>query len=228
MQGSISPNPQGFEWFCEIMQKYNFQKIGSKQVRKDFYRLGLEKRFRRLESVEVGFAYASPCSDYVVKVWITVRKDNGQLRKLGTDVGWVIVTQGDELIYCARYFLRSNKKFFLNIARYAWISKWKIDNIPLCPYENCRRQMEIRRKTNTRQYYYCCQNSDVHKKNQTLSWDYGLGPKAKNFLSIRRKKAASYNKKNKEAFEKTGKPIPVPKAKTRRVRRFGRPENIRK
>lgn len=227
MKANNSPTPQGFEWFCEIMQQYGFQKIGSKQVRKDFYRLGLEKRFRRLESVEVGFAYASPYSNYVVKIWTTVRKDNNQQRQLGTDVGWVIITLGDELIYCARYFLRSNENFFLSLARYAWISKWKIDNVPLCPYENCRREMHICRKKGTRQYYWACYNPDVHKKTQFLNWDHGLGQKAKDFLKIRRTKASQYNKKNKELFEKTGKPIPVPKAKTRRVRQVGKPENLR-
>lgn len=227
MEANWTPSKEGFDWFCSVMAEHNFSKIGSKQIRKDFFRLDLETNIRKLNGREVGFACSSPYSDYVVIVWVSFLEEEGKFREMGEDVGWVIIRKGDDLVYCARYFLRSNKEFFLSLFRYAWTNKFRIDNVPLCPYENCKKQMKITRKKGTRQYYWSCINPDVHKKNQFLSWDYGLPPKAKAFADIRRKKTLAYNKKNQKAFKETGKPIPVPKAKTRVVRKIGKPENKR-
>lgn len=216
------PTFEGYLWFCGIMKEMNFQKIGSKQIKKDFIRLDLERRFRKkLTGREVGFVYASPYSLYLVKVWTSFLEKEERLRDLGEDVGWVIICKGDVLVYCARYFLRSNQQFFLALARYAWISKYKVDHVPLCPCESCGRRMYIFRKRGTRQYMWRCDNPKVHRRATFRIWDYGLGDKAQEFLNIRRKHTANYKKQN----EKKGL-NPTPKAQTRRVRKVGKPENL--
>jgi len=221
-----SPTPQGFEWFCLEMKALGFHKIGGKQIRKDFARLDLEKEIRKLEGWETGFQYSN--GTYTVKVWPTFLEKEGKLRDKGTDAGWVIITKGDKLIYCAQYFTRKNKIFFVDIKEYSRITKDKIDNTPLCPCEKCQKEMEIHRKKGTRQYFWICINPEKHSKPQYRSWDYGLSEEDEKFLGIRRKKTARYKAKNKKAFEEIGKPIPVPKAVTRKTRKVGRPDNLKK
>lgn len=214
---------EGFEWFCSIMKEWNFQKIGSKQIIKDFTRLDLQKRIRKVEGYETGFIYSSPNSPYSVKVWVTYLEKEEKFRDVGTDAAWVILVTNDELDYSAKPFKRNNSEFFLSLARYAWISKWKIDNPPLCPCKTCEKEMQIHRKKGTRQYFWMCIAPNKHENPTFRSWDYGLGDKAKDFLSIRREKTKKYKEKNK----KLGK-NPTPAAVLRKKRQVGRPENLKK
>ncbi len=225
MEVNGTPTPEGFEWFALEMKALGFHKIGSKQIHKDFTRLDLEKRIRRIQGYETGFQYSN--GTYTEKIWSTFLEKENKLRDKGTDAGWVILTKGDILIYCTQYFTRKNKNFFVDMKEYARITKQKIDNTPLCPCKKCEREMEIHRKKGTRQYFWICINSEKHSKPTFLSWDYGLSEEDKKFLGIRRKNTVSYKKKNQKAFEESGKPIPIPKAKTRKVRKVGRPENLK-
>lgn len=216
-----TPSKEGFEWFCLIMKEHNFSKIGGKQIRQDFTRLDLQKQIRKLEGYETGFQYSN--GTYAVKVWTTFLEKEDKLRDKSTDAGWVIIVKGDELKYCAHHFTRKNQNFFLSLARYAWIAKWKIDNTPLCSCESCGKEMQIHRKKGSRKYFWICINPDIHEKPEFKSWDYGIGQEAKNFLNIRRENTQKYVKKNKELGKN-----PNPKAKNRKVRTVGRPKNLKK
>jgi len=220
-----SPTPEGYEWFCLEMQALGFHKIGRKQIHQDFVRLDLQTRIRKIEGYETGFQYSN--GTYTEKIWSTFLEKEGKLRDTGTDAGWAILTKGDKLAYCAQYFTRKNKNFFLDLKEYARITKQKIDNTPLCPCEKCLKEMEIHRKKGTRQYFWICIAPEKHSSPEYRSWDYGLSEEDKKFLGIRRSNTAKYKAKNKKALEETGKPMPVPKAVTRKVRKVGKPENLK-
>ncbi|MFA7285720.1 MAG: hypothetical protein WC011_02640 [Candidatus Paceibacterota bacterium] len=226
MEVNGSPTPEGFEWFALEMQALGFTKIGGKKIRQDFTRLDLQTRIRKIQGYETGFQYSN--GTYAVKVWTTFLEKENKLRDKGTDAGWVIITKGDVLIYCAQYFTRKNKNFFVDMKEYARINKKKIDGNPLCPCKKCEREMEIHRKKGSRQYFWICINPEKHSKPEYLSWDYGLSEEDKKFLEIRRQNTASYKKKNQKAKEESGKEIPTPKATTRKVREVGRPDNLKK
>lgn len=139
----------------------------------------------------------------------------------------MIITKGDKLVYCANYFTRKNKNFFFDIKEYARITQFKINHTPLCPCKTCEKEMQIYRKDGTRQYFWICFATDKHIKPKYRRWDYGLSDLDKDFLGIRRKKTQVYKKKNQKALKETGKPLPIPKATTRKVRDIGRPENLK-
>jgi hypothetical protein len=221
-----APTPEGFEWFCIEMQILNFQKTGTKQIRKDFIRLDLEKQIRKIEGIETGFNSSN--GTYVVRIWPTFLEKENKLRDMGTDVGWVIITKGDKMVYCAQYFTRRNKNFFMDMKEYARITQYKIFNTPLCPCKACEKEMEIHRKTGTRQYFWICKNREKHTTPQYRSWDYGLEEKDIKFLGIRRAQTSAYKKKNQKALEEKGTPLPIPKAVTRKIRKVGRPDNLKK
>lgn len=190
------------------------------QKAQDFYRLEIQApHHRKLEGSEQAWTYSK--GNYTVIVWTTYLAKEGKFRDTGTDVGWVIVVSGDDLVYCTRPILRSSSDFVLKLARYAWVTKYKIDHLPLCP--KCRAKMFIFRKKGTREYMYICRHTDRHDDNKATfrSWDYGLKDKAKEFLAIRREATQKYNKRN----EKLGKK-PTPKALLRKKWSIGRPQNI--
>lgn len=210
------------EYMFLLLEVAGFKEMGLSQKVQDFYRLEIKAPpNRKLEGTEQGWSYSN--RDYTVIVWPTWLEKEGKFRDTGTDVGWVIAVPSgsDELVYCARPILRSSSNFVLKLCRYAWVTKHKIDHIPLC--RECRAKMFIFRKKGTRQYMFICRNCDRHENNVPVfeSWDYALKDKAKEFLAIRRKATQKYNKKN----EKEGK-NPVPKAFTRKRWEIDRPENL--
>jgi len=219
MEVNGTPTLEGYEWFSAVMKQHLFQEISRKQIKQDYTRLGIEKKIRNVEGVETGFVYASPYSRYKVIVWVTWLKAEQKLRDIGTDAGWNLIAEDDDAKYFSRPFLRSNKNFFLAIFRYAWTSKWKIDNVPICPCEECGSKMKIARKIGTRQYFWQCKNEDKHEKPTSRKWDYGVPPKALDWLNIRRSNTAKYKAKNEKAFKETGKALPIPAAIKRRVRK---------
>jgi len=207
-------------------EKMNFLKNLKKYSYRDFQRLDL-KPPRKIVGREVGYFFEA--NGYKVKIWTTILEDQRKPRDKGTDVGWVLITKGDVVVYYAKCFLRIDDKFFLRILRYAWIAREKVLNIPLC--RECKRQMEIKRNSKTNQTYFSCENvlGHSHVGKISESWDKPLEGKLKalEFLGIRRKQTAAYNKKNREAFEKDGTPIPTSKAKIRKSWIVGNPDNLK-
>jgi hypothetical protein len=187
--------------------------------RRTFTRLDLSAP-RPLEGRETSYRYTN--NNYTAKVHTTYLEREGKWRDKSTDIGWVLIAEGDEAKYFARPFQRK-KGFILKILRYAWITKWKVDHRPLCPV--CHDNMEIKRKKHSRGYYWACMDKEKHPNGlpEFLPWNYGVPPKAAEFLEIRREYTARYNAKNR----KEGK-TPTPAAVIRKKWPIGNPENLTK
>ncbi len=138
----------------------------------------------------------------------------------GTDAGWILIAEGDKARYFAKPFNRT-KGFILKFLRYAWVTKWKVDNRPLCP--ECQAYMHITKKASTRQYYFICRHKISHKNGEPVfqPWDVGLPLKALKFVSIRREYTERYNKKIKDEGK-----IVTPARKIRKPWNIGKPENL--
>jgi hypothetical protein len=197
-------------------------KNDKKYTKRDFERLEL-KPPRKIVGRETGYFFEA--NGYKVKVWTTILEDQKKPRDKGEDVGWVLIVKGDVLIHCSKPFLRTSDEFFTRILKTAWISRYKILNIPNC--RECKRKMEIVRNTKTNQTYFSCSNVEHHseKKNIRESWDKPIEGKtlALKFIEGRRKQTADYKKRNKKLGLN-----PTPKAKIRKKWEIGRPENLKK
>lgn len=207
----------------DLLIKIGYTPIPKRQKSKDVIRLGLESS-RPIEASELGFHYSN--NGHRAVVWTSWIPELEKFREVGTDTFWSIVTNNDELVYCAKPIARIDEDSIIDLAKQAWINKWKIDNLPLCPC--CGARMEIFRKPKTRQYMFACKRNENHKTEEYpngkwhfMNWDYGLGPKAKEFLDIRREATAQY----KERMEKIGK-SPIPRALIRKSWMVTKPQNL--
>ncbi len=203
----------------EILKSIGYSDIKRAQKSKDMFRLDLEAP-RKLEGSEEGKRYSN--NGYTSIIWTSFLLKQGKFRDTEKDIGWPIITMEDELVYSATPVPRTSG-FVMKMARYAWINKWKIDNLPLCPCKNCKARMYIYRKRNTRQYMYICKNGARHGdgKARFRPWDYGLPPKAQQFLDLNRLAREAYRKRNEKKGIK-----PVPKAVTRKRWIVHAPHNI--
>lgn len=196
----------------------NFRPISGNEMSRDFEKYNLRAP-RKLTGREVGYILTAPNGNSV-KVWTTIVKDQKRPRDKGEDVGWVIIVDAqNNLVYCARYFNRPKnddyENFFLNLIRYAWVSRVKILNPPLCRHGHERPvEAKIERKRGSRQMRFVCRDKKAHPKPVFFSWDEPIKymPKAIDFVKIRRKKTAQRKKRNKELGIN-----PVPKATKRRT-----------
>jgi hypothetical protein len=192
-------------------------------TRGDFYRTLVRLDLsapRSIEGKEASYRYTN--NNYTVKLHTTFLEKEKKWRDKSTDIGWILIVEGDEAKYFARPFQRK-KGFVLKFLRYAWITKWKVDHRPLCP--ECNGYMDIHRKRGTRQRFWICLNKKNHSGGTPtyLSWDHELPRKASEFLEIRRAYAERYNAKNREIGK-----IPTPAAKIRKKWPIGNPENLTK
>lgn len=200
----------------EILEM-GYREMNQYDSRKSFLRLNLSPP-RNIIGREVSFYYNH--NGYTVILHTTYLEKEKKWRDTGTDVGWNLISHGDKAVYFAKPFLRT-KSFILKFLKYAYISKWKVDNRPLCP--ECKAFMVIFRKTGSRQYFWSCFNKTRHEsqKPQYLSWDYGLPQDDIKFVSIRREYTRNYHKKNK----KEGK-TPIPAAVKRKKWIVGNKDNL--
>jgi hypothetical protein len=208
---------EDFLFLERMLLNMGYRKITPSDSRRTFRRLNLSSP-RPIEGRETSYRYNH--NGYTVILHTSYLELEKKWRNTGTDIGWNLIAEGDKVKYFARPFQRK-KGFILKFLRYAWISKWKVDNRPLCPA--CNAYMHVHRKKGSRQYFWACWNSEEHPdgKPTFLSWDYNLPPKALEFVKIRRDYAARYNAQNK----KNGK-IVVPAAVKRRRWKIGSPENL--
>lgn len=202
----------------EMLIGMGYSMIKKKDKSKDAFRLEL-KAPRDLEGSEVGYSYSR--NEYTSKFWTSFLFDLEKFRDKGKDALWPIITQADQLVYSAKPIYRTNREELLKALRYAWVNKWKIDNIPLCPC--CNARMVIFRKKNTRCYMYACKKKESHPdgKWRFRNWDYGLKGNAKAFLAIRREATVRY----KERMKKLGKD-PKPQALIRSRWVIGNQSNL--
>jgi hypothetical protein len=199
------------------MQEIGFLSTEISDQKKLFYRLGLIPP-REITGREKTYSYHN--HGYTVIIHTTYLEKEKKWRDTGTDSGWVLIRKGDEAVYFARPFKRS-KGFIIKILRYAWITKWKVNNRPLC--HECRGYMDIYRKKGSRQYFWICNKSKSHNDQRAtfLPWDYMLPKKASEFVSIRRTDTEKYKKKNaRDGIERT------PAAKIRKKWTISNPENL--
>lgn len=198
-----------------------YEEITTKDSSKTFTRLKLSPP-RPIFGREASYVYRSkdPANNYAAILRTTYLKAQKKWRDTGTDIGWVLIVEGDKEKYFARPFQRS-KGFILKFLRYAWVSKFKVDNRPLCP--DCNAYMHLKRKTGTRQYFWACFNNERHpfKTASFKSWDFNLKENALNFVNIRREFTKKYNARNK----KLGK-IVTPAAVKRKKWPIGNKENL--
>ena len=194
-----------------------YHKVAKSDFHKTFTRLDLSPP-RPIEGKEASYRYTN--NNYTVVLHTTYLEKEKKWRDKSTDIGWILIAEGDEAKYFARPFQRK-KGFILKFLRYAWISKWKVDNRPLCP--SCRHYMNISRRMGTRQYFWSCFKKEKHPSDNAefLSWDHELPKEAAEFLEIRRSVAEKYNIKNRKNNKKV-----IPAAVRRKKWPIGNPENL--
>lgn len=188
---------EDYEFMDEILRNIGILRVKPKEKSEDIFRLGLQAP-RMIKGSEVCYRYSN--KEYTLKVWPSYVPEEQKFRAVGKDSGWVIITQGDELVYSTKPMKRTTREdFIMKILRYAWVNKFKIDNIPLCPCKDCNGRMFIFRKKGTHCYMYACNKAENHHdgKWRFRSWDYGLKEKSKAFLEIGRKATAKYKAKMK-------------------------------
>lgn len=196
--------------------KMGYQEITHKDSAKNFLRLNLSPP-RRIIGREASYKYCN--NGYTIILHTSFLKKENKWRDIGTDSGWILITDGDKPLYFARPFQRS-KNFVLKFLRYSWISKWKVNNRPLCPL--CKGFMDINRKPDTRQYFWACdKNNHTINKPIYFPWDYNLPPKALEYVKIRRNNSKKYRELNEKKCK-----IVTPAAKIRKKWTIGSPENI--
>ncbi len=206
-----------FLFLEKMILSMGYRNITRNDSSKEFLRLNLSPP-RPIRGRETSYRYTN--NGYTVFLHTTYLEASKKWRDKGTDAGWILIAEGDKARYFAKPFSRT-KGFIMKFLRYAWVTKWKVDNRPLCP--ECKAYMHITKKVGTRQYYFICRNMISHKKEQPLflPWDVGLPFNALKFLNIRREYSEKYNKKIKDG----GKAV-TPARKIRKTWKIGRPENL--
>ncbi len=153
-------------------------------------------QFRRLELIaprprlgrELGYLFHT--NEYNVLVW-TTWLEKEQLARY-EDAGWVIITEGDNVLYSSHPVHRT-KKFLHNLLMQARIACWRIRHRQLC--QECRHYMDIVRGQALKQRYWKCSRKELHAslRSRTRSWDYGLPEEALDYLRpIRKKREKRY------------------------------------
>jgi len=192
------PNLEDIEYLQRELGKLGFRPISPIERKKDFLRFGLVPA-RLQPGREIGFSFSA--NGLSVKVWTTWQMDEGVARE--QDSGWVLITSGDHANYFARPLHRT-KRFCLNLLKTAWIARWRVLHRPLCP--SCHQFMDITRGRGIKSRYWICKRKQRHPDNEIvrLNWDHNLPPKAKRFVTARRRKRALERKRNER---ETGKSI---------------------
>lgn len=206
-----------FLFLDRMLLGLGYHKMTRSDQKKSFQRLGLIPP-REVTGREVTYFYTN--HGYTVILHTTFLAKEKKWREAGDDSGWNLIKEGDKALYFAKPFQRK-KGFIIRFLRYAWISKWKVDNRPLC--QECNGYMNISRKKGSRQYFWMCFNYEKHPERKAifLPWDYLLPKKATSFLKIRRSYTARYKAKNKkEGIERK------PAALIRRKWKISNPGNL--
>lgn len=192
------PTMKDFLDFQTKMLKLGFKRIGKKEFKNDFHRLGLIAP-RTKVGREAGFDFFA--NNLRVKVWTTFVEEIEQARP--SDLGWVLITKGDDAQYFA-HPMRRTKNFFFNLFLYAKACKERIENRPACKDKKCRRLFVIKKgKGGSR--YWACSNTEYHgSKPPREDWDYGLSEQSKEFVEKEREEKKRYRDKRREEGKTVG------------------------
>jgi hypothetical protein len=226
----IALTRENFIFLHSILISLGYRKLLKSEWDSIYERLRPESD-KKTKGKEVTYVYTNSITMLTVVLHTTYVEAWGEWRGNGEDIAWNLITEGDIAKYFAKPFKRPTDekdvdKFIKDYLRYAWVSKWKVDHRPLCPC--CSAYMIIYRKSNTRQYMWACFKNEAHPENdhgerepQFLGWDHSLGPKAKDFVEIRRE----ITKKYKERCKREGR-NPRPAAKLRRGWKIRNRQNL--
>lgn len=193
---------EDFLYIQKALLQHGFTQKSTISFKKDFKRLGLEAP-RNLQGREEGFFYSE--NNLTVWVWTTYLASEQKFRDVGTDMGWVLITEGDDVRYFAKPIKRDNG-FIVNLLSKAWVAQCRVKYRPLCPV--CHAYMQIvRKKTNA--CCWGCFKLEYHPSTTALPapsflrWD-DVGPqgslpqKAKEYVTKLRKGVALYKAKNRK------------------------------
>jgi hypothetical protein len=222
----IALRKKDFVFIAETSMEWGYKLNTKLDSSKTFERLQLSPP-RKLPGREAILTYHNSNTGYTSRVPTSYLEAQEIWRKTGTDYFWIMITEADVEKYFTKPFKRPTKeedveKFVLEVLRYIWIAKWRVDHRWVCP--KCSAFMDITRKKGTRQYYHACMRMNQHPDGKPvfLGWDYELPARAKEFVKIRRELSAKYRERNKKAGI-----IRKPAATIRKKWEIGKPENLR-
>ncbi len=177
MPKQVLPDRDDFVKISCTLERWDFRELSGVEFHNQFRRLNL-KTPRPRPGRETGFIFYA--NGLTTVVWTTWRKEEGLARP--KDAAWILIIEGDQ----PRYFshpIHRTKNFVKNLLNQAWIARWRVLHRPFCP--TCRAFMKIACGRGIKSRYWYCP-----KDKQCLDWDYGLPPKARNYLkNLRRTRA---------------------------------------
>lgn len=221
MAQKIEYTEQDFIFIKKNLEAIGFRQINHPNFKKNFERLGIAAP-RNITGREEGFEWTE--NMFTIKIWTTYITKDKKFRDTGTDMGWVLILQGDMAQYFAKPIKRT-KDFVVNLLSKAWITQWRVKNRPLC--KQCDAYMQIQHNDNNGAYFWGCQKIEKHSTTQPqyLGWDSigsqgKLPQRAKQYVDRMRAGVAKYKEKNKKkGIERT------PARKIRKNWEITKPEN---
>jgi len=146
----------------------------------------------------------------------------GSNRAREEDVGWVLISSGDRVLYFATPAYRT-KRFFWRLAARARIAQLRVLHRPLCPESDCRAYMTIAKGKGLKSRYWTCERARGHTngKHKHVDWDVGLSKEALMFVEKERRDRARYRAR----VKREGKD-PLRAFFIRKPWRIMRPENL--
>jgi hypothetical protein len=207
------PDVASFEAFARALVKREFRKLGRREFQSDYWRLSLQAPSPR-KGRETGFVFSA--NGYEVVVWTTFLEREGCARE--QDAGWVLIKDGDVVLYFARPHPRT-KNFFHTLLMDAALARLRVLGRPLCPL--CGARMNITNGKGLKSRFWQCKRPQYHKKPQNASWDHGLPQEALDYLKPIRERRRKYRAK----LQKEGK-APGAALQRRIGWKTGKPENV--
>ncbi len=199
MPKQVLPTWADFRRIRRELIRRGFKEISSYCLTTRLRQQGL-KSPRRKPGREIGFIFHA--NGLSVFVWTTWLQEEGGARE--EDTGWVLICEGDKMVYCAQPIHRT-KNFTDNLLSRAWIAMWRVLNRPRC--SECDQWMHIVPGKSLKSRYWLCDNRVAHYygKCTRSDWDQGLPPAAKEYVEKFRRQRAYYRAKR----QREGRPIGV-------------------
>lgn len=174
------PSAESFSRFEKTLLSLGFRRIERVEVSADFKRFGLVAP-RKRPGRELGFRFDA--NALTVVVWTSWLPAEEAIRE--EDSGWILIKEGDNPRYFVHPLMRT-KGFLLRLARHAWVARQRALKRPLCT--KCKQFMEIKYGRALKSRYWGCFRLKDHEDSgpDFCDWDYGLGPRAKEFLKEER------------------------------------------
>jgi len=210
----VLPTEDDFAEFTGKMERNDFRQTKKKEFAQDFRRLDLQAP-RKKYGREIGFHLSQP-NGLTVVVWTTFLVNERVARD--EDSGWVLIKQGDEVLYFA-HPIRRTKGFFTRLYAHALLARYRVLNRPLCPH--CHAYMDIKMGRGLGARYWRCNSNKHLGKIGRASWDVGLPSEATEFVRQERKDRERYRRRRAKEGKKAGHSRLL-----RKKWKVGKPENL--